>query len=166
MEIKSCLYCGGVARLRYEHATENTWRRCACVQCDICGARSCLFEDDGSGDYESKAIDNWNRRASPWVSVKERLPEAERRVLIRIKSKRFPSYLVTTVGAHVGYHEKTTEDWNDYEGDTEYDEKNDCFWISPCWYETNEVEDNTNWEFGAEEYEVTHWMPLPQAPED
>ena len=46
---------------------------------------------------------------------------------------------------------------------TEYDEENDCFWIPECWYEVNSVEDNGNWIIDSD-YDVTHWMPLPEAP--
>ena len=60
-----------------------------------------------------------------WISVDERLPEAE---------------------------------------ETEYDEENDCFWIKPCWYEVNVVDDNPNWELTC--CIVTHWMPLPEPPKE
>jgi hypothetical protein len=101
---------------------------------------------------------------SEWISVEERLPESEKIVLVSALSKTF-RYRHTLMVAHIGHHEFTTEDtgWREYEGDTEYDEENDCFWIPECWYEVNSVEDNGNWIIDSD-YDVTHWMPLPEAP--
>ena len=99
-----------------------------------------------------------------WISVKDRLPESEKIVLVSAKSKTF-GYRHTLMVAHIGHHEFTTEEygWQEYEGETEYDEENDCFWIPECWYEVNSVEDNGNWIIDSD-YDVTHWMPLPQPP--
>ena len=102
-----------------------------------------------------------------WVSVEERLPESQTPVLAVLQSKTFSKYITISVLAHIGYHEVNTEDdfgWREYEGETEYDEKKDCFWVHPCWYEVNAVDDNPNWEVD-DVYEVTHWMPLPAPPD-
>lgn len=100
-----------------------------------------------------------------WISVKDRLPESGEKVIARLQSKTFQSYRLTTILAHIGEHEKTTDDsdWRDCECDTEYDEKNDCYWIAECWYEVNVVDDNPNWIIDSD-YNVTHWMPLPTFP--
>ena len=97
-----------------------------------------------------------------WISVKERMPESEKIVLVSAVSKQF-GYRHTLMAAHIGHHEVTTEDWREYEGDTEYDEENDCFWIPECWWESNAIEDNGNWIIDGD-YDVTHWMPLPSLP--
>ena len=106
-------------------------------------------------------------RQSEWISVKDRLPESGEKVIARLQSKTFQSYRPTTILAHIGEHEKTTDDsdWRDRECDTEYDEKNDCYWISECWYEVNVVDDNPNWIIDSD-YNVTHWMPLPEPPKE
>lgn len=99
-----------------------------------------------------------------WISVTERLPESQKTVLVSAKDKTF-GHRHTLMAAHIGYHEAKTEDygWQEYEGDTEYDEENDCFWIPECWWESNFVEGNTNWIIDSD-YEITHWMPLPEPP--
>lgn len=101
-----------------------------------------------------------------WISVKDRLPKTQKPVLVCAKDKTF-GYKRVLKAAHVGYHECSTDDyeWQEYEGDTEYDEEKDCFWIPDCWYETNAVEDNGNWILN-DDYEITHWMPLPEPPKE
>ena len=99
-----------------------------------------------------------------WIPVTDRLPESERIVLVSALTKGF-RHRHTLIAAHIGHHEATTEDygWQEYEGDTEYDEEEDCFWIPECWWEVNAVDGNENWILDSE-YEVTHWMPIPEPP--
>jgi hypothetical protein len=101
-----------------------------------------------------------------WIPVSERLPDSNRTVLVSALTKCF-RHRHTLMASHVGHHEFTTEDieWREYEGETEYDEENDCFWIPECWYEVNAIDDNGNWVIDSE-YDVTHWMPLPERPKE
>lgn len=102
-----------------------------------------------------------------WISVEESQPKTRQRVLIAIKSSYNGCYYITT-GAHCNDHEITTDDygWQDYDGDTEYDEDKDCFFVKGGWWETNYVEDNQNWEIDPVDGVVTHWMPLPKPPKE
>ena len=99
-----------------------------------------------------------------WIPVTERLPESGKTVLVSARDKTF-GHRHTLMAAHIGHHEAKTEDygWQEYDGDAEYDEEADCFWIPECWWESNFVEDNTNWIIDSD-YEITHWMPLPEPP--
>lgn len=60
-----------------------------------------------------------------WISVKDRLPESGEKVIAQLQSKTFQRCGAITTLAHIGAHEKTTDDydWRDCECDTEYDEK-------------------------------------------
>lgn len=111
-----------------------------------------------------KGYEKGKQDAQKWIPVTERLPQSETIVLVSALTKGF-TYRHTLMAAHIGHHEFTTEEygWQEYEGETEYDEKEDCFWIPECWYEVNAVEDNGNWVIDSD-YEVTHWMPLPEPP--
>lgn len=103
-----------------------------------------------------------------WISVKDRLPETERRVLVSIKTHYGTRF--TTIAAHVGYHERNSESdgWSlEYELDwDEYDEEHDWYWVPECWYESNFICDNPNWIIDKCDGEVTHWMSLPEAPKE
>lgn len=100
-----------------------------------------------------------------WIPASEP-PKSQKAVLVSAKDKTY-DYRRTLRAAHIGHHEVTTEDygWQEYEGDTEYDEEKDCFWIPECWYESNVMEDNDNWIIDSD-YEVTHWMHLPTPPKE
>ena len=130
-----------------------------------------LYEASRKADSESYIFDqiadyliDHGVTVQEWISVKDRLPESNKIVLASAVSKTF-GYRHTLMVAHIGHHEATTEDdgWRECEVDTEYDEEKDCFWIPECWWEVNSVEDNGNWIIDSD-YEVTHWMPLPQPP--
>ena len=105
------------------------------------------------------------QNAPKWISVKERMPESGEKVIAQLQARTFKNHWTTTILAHIGEHEKTTDDddWRDCECDTEYDEKNDCYWIAECWYEVNVVDNNPNWIIDSD-YNVTHWMPIPTFP--
>ena len=103
-----------------------------------------------------------------WISVDERMPESEKPVLAVVQTNSSPVFKRITVLEHINAHEVNTEDnfdWHEYEGDTEYDAENDCYWIPECWYEVNVVDDNPNWMLD-DWWRVTHWMPLPEAPKE
>lgn len=135
--------------------------------------RGCPFEEQEPllGACAEKilaaAADMLEQDAPGWISVKDRMPESGEKVIARLQSKTYQSYWTTTILAHIGEHEETTDDydWRDCECDTEYDEKNDCYWISECWHEVNVVDDNPNGIIDSD-YNVTHWIPLPEPPKE
>ena len=89
----------------------------------------------GSSDY----CRGWNdavKEMPKWISVKERMPESEQKVL------------VYAVGYAFGF-----------EGDTvmaitcqSMHRDGSMYWHSP-------------WQYFQSDYKITHWMPLPDAPE-
>ena len=104
--------------------------------------------------------------ASQWHRVEEGLPDDEVPVLAMLHNTYGRNVVLKL--CHIGHHKRTTEEygWQEYEGETEYDEENDCFWIPEGWWESNYHEDNLNWEIDETDGTITHWMPLPEPPKE
>jgi Lar family restriction alleviation protein len=116
-ELKPCPFCGGSAELLSDVACIDWW-----VCCEDC-------ENNCRSDQEkSEAVAAWNRRASGWIKVSERLPEVGEVVLL----------FTDLGGMDTGYRDDV------------------CFLNPGGWY----------WDQEDNAIGVTHWMPLPEPPND
>lgn len=104
-----------------------------------------------------------------WISVKDRLPKNEQTVLVYVKRmvsyepEEYETIMLTAIytdGKHsVAYSDYCKKwSWSDYE----YDEEADEFIIIKGWWGITEGLDNMIWISDT----VTHWMPLPEPPEE
>lgn len=64
--------------------------------CEHCNGHNTAFDccECGADEFKEGFITgaDWQAKQSPWISVEERLPENEDRVLVLCKMKRFNSY--------------------------------------------------------------------------
>ena len=102
-----------------------------------------------------------------WISVKERLPENEERVLITERHEGFygkPWCVVMTAFHTDGktFAEDSDYNWSEGSVEMQYDEEADDFVVPEGWWEDVQCGD----EFSKVEHKVTHWMPLPQPPKE
>ena len=101
-----------------------------------------------------------------WISVKERLPEAEKEVLAlcRASWNSKHRYQCCAFYEHKGMLREASDYIWDYECCDEYSEEDDDYFVNPGWYERI-----YNWDdYSAVGItgEVTHWMPLPEPPKE
>lgn len=96
-----------------------------------------------------------------WISVNERMPEAKQRVLAFYTNEYEKSRIETA--CYIPPRTVLVEDFlsEDAEGCEEYDEEKDCYWVVEGWWESS-LESDENWMITNK---VTHWMPLPKAPD-
>ena len=104
------------------------------------------------------------RTLEAWVSVEEKLPDAEEEVRLLCVTSWGRHYQCQGFYVPPGtYRDDSGYSW-DWECCEEYDEERDDYLVNPGWYESIH-----NWD----EYsacgiadKVTNWMPLPEEPED
>ena len=100
-----------------------------------------------------------------WISVKERLPEPEKTVLIQCRSQS-SQWKYVCCGFYVPegtYREDSGYTW-DFECCDKYDEEKDDYQVRSGWYEAIHNWDDYN-AVGVSDI-VTHWMPLPEPPKE
>lgn len=99
-----------------------------------------------------------------WISVKERLPEVEKEVLICAVSKRSDGKEYKTITTAL-YEDGTVSEvnscwvWMDIDG--EWDEENDCRIIPKGWWEYRHFNPDEVYNNVIDE-KVVAWMPLPE----
>lgn len=97
---------------------------------------------------------------SEWISVKDRVPESGKDVLLHVTGKDIYTYQYICVGFYAAKN-SIVDDSGDGVA-SEYDEQTDKYYLIAGWYEAIH-----NWDDYSSIYiedRVTHWMPLPKPP--
>lgn len=105
------------------------------------------------------------REQPRWISVEERLPNAEQEVRVLCKASWNSCYRYQCQAFYEPkgmLRENSNYGW-DYECCSEYSEEDDDYFVNPGWYERIHNWDDYSAVGIADE--VTHWMPLPEPPE-
>lgn len=101
-------------------------------------------------------------QANRWIPITERLPETEEEVLAFCKCGK-GGYVCEAFFIPKGTYREESGYYFEWECCEEYNEERDDYEINPGWYERIH-----NWdEYGCVAIHdmVTHWMPIPKAPE-
>ena len=97
-----------------------------------------------------------------WVSVEERLPDAEKEVRLFCVTPNGYKYQCQGFYVPPGMRRDDSDYSWDWECCDQYDEDSDDYFVNPGWYESSH-----NWDeysaFGIAD-KVTHWMPFPAPP--
>ena len=124
------------------------WPRCVTrLHGDAIAYIQQLEQDNAQKDERITALE---QRVPRWISVEERLPEGEDPVLILVKETEH--YGLNKDKSKV-YHCQYLAYWDDEEWYTT--------WCNGC----RKISDTAKEPY-EDDYEVTHWMPLPEPPEE
>lgn len=119
-----------------------------------------LLKDMQSG--EAVKIATLPQPSNEWVSVEERLPDAEKEVRLFCVTPNGYKYQCQGFYVPPGMRRDDSDYSWDWECCDQYDEDSDDYFVNPGWYESSH-----NWDeysaFGIAD-KVTHWMPLPEPP--
>ena len=106
------------------------------------------------------AVDVSEIMRGEWISVKDRLPEAEQEVLILTENG-----VITTAMYEDGTIYMEDSCWIWYDVDFDYDEENDKYIICEGWWEYRHYNPDEVYNNCVDD-KVTHWMPLPEPPKE
>ena len=102
-----------------------------------------------------------------WISVKDRLPESEKEVLIlAIRKYKYGNSevpIITTAMYEDGTMPREDSYWSWYDVDFVYDEENDIEYVPEGWWEYRHYNPDDVYNNPIDD-KVTHWMPLPTSP--
>lgn len=111
---------------------------------DADALKEAVWEDDRINDLEYATVTMLIEKQPTiggWISVKDRLPPMEKRVLVFCKGKSEHVQSVRTI--------TEMSDINRFN----YKCKTEPYWREP-------------WDFFYANYDITHWMPLPEPPKE
>lgn len=93
-----------------------------------------------------------------WIDITAELPETGKNVFVSFVNECGKQRICK--GMYVVRF--TIEDDSEYEGETDYNEEEDKYYLPDGWYEVAEC--NHEFEFWPIDGKVTHWMVLPTVP--
>ena len=147
-----------------------------CKQCEGCGScpmphkenpscqRMCVDFDEEVLPQLCDALEAADK-AQRWISVSERLPENQKRVLVCGLSNYNHTSRTMFKAEYIRKMTVTADDYGWSEDcDYDYDEEKDENYVPEGWYESI-----MNWDeyssVAVTDFTVTHWMPLPEPPQ-
>ena len=125
--------------------------------------------DDCPGSTEAAtaaatAISVLSRVPGPWVEVKDGLPKAENEVLALCDRNGFQFVCPAIYEDGTVLEQDSMWRWNDLYNYGTYSEEDDDCYVPEGWWENRKFTPDDVYN-NPIDCDVTHWMPLPDAPE-
>ena len=112
-------------------------------------------------DVADKAAAYGREQAQQWISVADEMPKSNKPVFNFYRNVLSKSR--TVVGFYCGHHERSTENYGDFDEGGDWSDDGEVKYWPAGWYECVE-----NWDdysaVAIYEGVPTHWMPLPEPP--
>lgn len=141
----------------------------SCENCPAVGNEDCFDEvNTAAADLiERLTAENaaLREKVPRWISVEEKLPEPETDVLIVCNRN---GYVFVTPAIYEDGKMLTQEsawNWSDIYGYGLYSEEDDDYYIPEGWWENRQFNPDDVYN-NPVDCAVTHWMPLPEVPEE
>lgn len=104
-------------------------------------------------------------RMPQWISVKDRLPKAEEEVIAVCNRGGF-RFVAPAIYEDGKMSEADSYwNWNELWNYGMYDDDNDCYIIPEGWWENRQFTPDDVYN-NPIDCPITHWMPLPEPPEE
>lgn len=110
------------------------------------------------------AISVISRLPSPWASVEDALPVSETEVLAVCDRNGYVFVVPAIYEAGEVLRGESSWNWNDIEDYGDYNEELDDWYVPTGWWENRQFTPDDVYN-NPIDCKVTHWMPLPDAPE-
>ena len=140
-----------------------------CEKCPVVGNKDCFDEVNTAAAELIERLTAENaalrEKVPQWISVEDRLPEPETDVLIVCNRN---GYVFVTPAIYEDGKMLTQEsawNWSDIYGYGLYSEEDDDYYIPEGWWENRQFNPDDVYN-NPVDCTVTHWMPLPEAPEE
>lgn len=128
---------------------------------------------DGTSYYDEGFVDGMDMAdawfdAQPivemlrWIPVKERMPKAEQPVLVVYMFGDKPMVTKAIYEDGTILSDDSFLNWSEIWEYGNYDEESDSYFIPRGWWEYGDFAEFNN----GINYPITHWMPLPEPPEE
>ena len=153
-------------RTHAEWAAGNEWETPLMLGDDLTAAADRIANQNTHIAALQKAIEDLRAQLPRWIPVTERLPENAEVVLVRGYAVNNPKYKATFKGHWIAAHSMLADDFgSDSDMDLEYDEAEDAYYVPEGWFERIEIWDDYT-DIAVRDFTITHWMPLPEPPEE
>lgn len=123
-----------------------------------------VIDEVEAGGISPEAYKALRMLPSPWISVEDALPVSETEVLAVCNRNGYVFVVPAIYEAGEVLRGESVWNWNDIEEYGGYNEKLDDWYVPTGWWENRQFTPDDVYN-NPIDCKVTHWMPLPDAPE-